>query len=439
MERKIIFCKILITIFLGYYIKVESQIISGPYLGQVTTEQAYLWVLLKKCGTAAEATLQENGQTIEQYSLPINQELFPVKKPAIIFTLKNLKPATKYSVSFSIDGKKQPQICSFSTPNSNHEDTVTMLLGSCMYIGKGFFSPLNAFTNRGTLRQIAKEPPTNFLWLGDNVYYLPGYYWKNYKRMYLRNVSMRRTRVVNNALRPHRQFAIWDDHDFGPNDGNGDFDKKDNSLKVFHQFWPNPKQPNQGSENYFTFSMGVIDFFCLDGRYYRTPQDGPSGEMFGKTQINWLVEELKKSNAQFKCIVSGTQVLNEITKHESFAHYTTEFNNLLELIRRNKISGVIFLSGDKHHSEAFKVEKENLYPLYEFTNSPLTSWLRPSFKGDVERNNPIRIPGSWYRKHNYGKFTCIPKNDTAELNYQVISKRGKVVWSIKLLSKDLTY
>jgi alkaline phosphatase D len=46
------------------------------------------------------------------------------------------------------------------------------------------------------------------------------------------------------------------------------------------------------------------------------------------------------------------------------------------MILKEGIEGVIFLDGDRHHSEITKLEREGTYPLYDFTISSFTAAYR---------------------------------------------------------------
>ncbi len=45
----------------------------------------------------------------------------------------------------------------------------------------------------------------------------------------------------------------------------------------------------------------------------------------------------------------------------------------MAFLRAEKIPGVMFLTGDRHHSEIIRVEGLLSYPLFDITSSPLTS------------------------------------------------------------------
>ena len=42
-----------------------------------------------------------------------------------------------------------------------------------------------------------------------------------------------------------QHYATWDDHDFGPNNCDGDYENAHLTTSAFRQFWPNPKSPNK--------------------------------------------------------------------------------------------------------------------------------------------------------------------------------------------------
>ena len=106
-----------------------------------------------------------------------------------------------------------------------------------------------------------------------------------------------------------------------------------------------------------------------DDRYYRAPKGDTSGDFLGETQMVWLKNKLLMSDATFKFICIGSQVLNDNNFGESYADYPRERNDLFDFIARNNIKGVIFLTGDKHYAEICKRDWHG-YPLYDFTSSP---------------------------------------------------------------------
>ncbi len=101
---------------------------------------------------------------------------------------------------------------------------------------------------------------------------------------------------------------------------------------------------------------------------------------------------LIQSHATFKIIVVGSQVLNPLSTDEGLFKYSYEFHRLMEFLNRTKIKGVLFLTGDRHHSEIVKTERPGNYDLYDITISPFTSGVS-KVKGD-EINNPSRVPAA---------------------------------------------
>ena len=69
------------------------------------------------------------------------------------------------------------------------------------------------------------------------------------------------------------QYAIWDDHDFGPNDGDKSFVLKETSRKVFMNCWANPSYGEEGKGIYTRITYNDCDFFLMDDRYFRSNDD----------------------------------------------------------------------------------------------------------------------------------------------------------------------
>lgn len=89
--------------------------------------------------------------------------------------------------------------------------------------------------------------------------------------------------------------------------------------------------------------------------------------------MEWLKNSLLYSSATFKIITVGSQVLNPVSPYDKWRDFPAEYQELMDFLKEYKVNGVLFLTGDRHHSEIIKVDRPGTYPLYDITVSPLTS------------------------------------------------------------------
>lgn len=137
----------------------------------------------------------------------------------------------------------------------------------------------------------------------------------------------------------------------------------------------------------------------MDDRFFRTsPNDPVRPEILGQAQLNWLIHELKQSEASFKMIAMGGQVLNSGAVFENYAVFAEERTELLTRLAEEEITGIVFLTGDRHHTEPSRYEAENGVVFYYLTTSPFTSKF---YDGE---NNKYRVDGVLVVEHNYAQL-----------------------------------
>jgi len=184
-----------------------------------------------------------------------------------------------------------------------------------------------------------------------------------------------------------------------------------------------------------TFGWGDCQFFMLDDRWFRAPNvDKDSTKAFlGDAQINWLIDALTFSKANFKIISSGGQVINDARVFENYAAYPVERRKLIERITAAKISGVMFLSGDRHHAELSKLERPGTYPLYDLTTSPLTAGVHNPGK----EPNTLRVDGTLFNGHNFALIKLSGTTKDRVLKINLLDNSGKPVWEKEIKANDL--
>ncbi len=195
-------------------------------------------------------------------------------------------------------------------------------------------------------------------------------------------------------------LATWDDHDFGWNDSGRHYPFKAESKTKFMEFFEEPEESerhqHKGIYNSYWLEHGGkrIQILLLDNRTFRDDLKPNTGEfaednryfydldyapytdsdstLLGEAQWSWLEEQLRQP-ADVRIIGSSTQFGIEYNGYEAWANFPHEQKRFLDLIRKTKANGVLFLSGDVHYAEISKLEVPNLYPIYDITSSGLSS------------------------------------------------------------------
>jgi alkaline phosphatase D len=186
-------------------------------------------------------------------------------------------------------------------------------------------------------------------------------------------------------------YAIWDDHDFGVNDGDSTYAYKNESLINFNVFFPvlKSKQLESGPGLSHVLRVAGQEFYFLDNRYFRSPSK--KGAHFGDEQLKWFFENVSKSDEPM-WIISGDQFFGAYHPYESLeGSHPKEFKTFMEQLKKVK-RNFIFASGDRHLVEIMQIPKAEVgLDTYELTSSGIHSKV---FEGSLERNpNPRRIDG----------------------------------------------
>lgn len=323
----------------------------------------------------------------------------------------------------------------FKTPElwrwRNPAPDFSIAFGSCNYLNQTAYDrPGKPYgdTQTNIFNQIASKNPNLFLWLGDNIY-LREPDWGTETGIYNRYLQFAKDTGVLKLFKKCPNYAIWDDHDFGPNDGNGSFPNKSITLKAFNEFWSNPITINPAQGNYYWFEYEDAQFFMLDNRYNRVVNnlDSTKETILGTAQLEWLKGALAFApKNDFKIICVGGQFLNTAAMFENYANWAKERTEIINWIDKNKIKNVIFLTGDRHFSELSMLKTPNGISIYDFTASPLTSSNHSPAKTEVNAN---RVDGTLFDKErNFGmlQFKTIDKKRNFE--FILYNKFGIEIW-----------
>lgn len=353
---------------------------SGPMVGYSDFREVLLWVQTTR-PASVKFTYWEQGQPTQRRSTDEVRteavQAFVAKTPAT-----GLAPGKRYEYELYVDGKKvaRPYPLHFQTQAlwqwRTDPPAFRFVVGSCAYVNEPEFDrPGTPYGDKYRIfTTIAAQKPDFMLWTGDNTY-TREVDWNTRSGVLHRYTHTRSLAELQPLLGMIHHYATWDDHDYGPNDADRSYWLKRTTLETFKTFWGNPNYIFENEGVTGTFQWADCQFFLMDDRWWRTPNDLKQGqrEYLGKKQLDWLIDALAGSKAPFKFVVVGGQVANPSAIFENYANYAEERAELFRRITEANVPGVMFLSGDRHHSVLWKQDRFGNYPLYDVTISPLTS------------------------------------------------------------------
>ena len=433
---------LIISIFSFIYSSIDD-INAGPMVGYSEKSEVALWIQTKSKAKVKFVYWDINNANIKLETDEVLTNKSTGYTATIIADL--VKPGVRYNYQpivneniVNFDYKLEFQSQEHWEYRKSAPD-FTFSFGSCSYTneiekdrpGKSYGGDYFIYSN------ILDKNPDFMLWLGDNVYFREPD--ASRTGVYHRYTHDRGLKELQPLLGSVHHYAIWDDHDYGPNNSDRSFIHKDITYKAFQDFWANPSYGIENKGGITTqFRWSDVDFFLMDNRYFRTPQNRKHiyKEILGKEQVEWLIDALVNSKAPFKIIAIGGQFLNSESTYENHINWIDEHKDILNLIEKEKIEGVIFLSGDRHFSEVSKMDRFNSYPLHDFTVSPLTSGYCDICENE---KNKYRIPGSGVFERNFGTITISGLNNNRTLNYTIFNNKGEALWNYILHEDDLKY
>ena len=161
--------------------------------------------------------------------------------------LDSLDPGKKYYYSVSIDGNEVNfnYELKFQTQSLWQYRTdppeFSFSLGSCLYDNEPEVDrPGKAYGGEYKILESIYQKNTDFmLWLGDNTY-LREVDWNTRSGIYHRYSHSRAVKEMQALLANTHHYAIWDDHDYGPNNSDKSYWNKTITEEAFNDFWINP-------------------------------------------------------------------------------------------------------------------------------------------------------------------------------------------------------
>jgi alkaline phosphatase D len=272
---------------------------------------------------------------------------------------------------------------------------------------------------------IAAQNPQAFLMIGDNVYGDTGTtgaadiptLTASYRKLSSRQEYYRfRSKVP--------MLTVWDDHDFGANDGGGTFAFKEYAERIFEEYWDSSEEVRSRPGVYESHLFGPkgkrVQFIMLDARFFRSdlirqnyqdppPKLGwtmanmdPSATILGQVQWDWLADELSKP-ADLRFIISSTQVITDAQNYEGWFNFPLERKKLYKLLSELRVDNAVLLTGDRHSGAMYSAQIAGLRrPLYEFTSTSLNLSFGTG-DNSAREPDPSRLGGFW-ADENFGQI-----------------------------------
>jgi len=314
------------------------------------------------------------------------------------------------------------------------------------------------------LERITEEKPEMFFWTGDAAYQEK----KGYNNFKLALNQTKYNPAYQKLIANIPVDGIWDDHDLGPNDADRNVARIQDRRKDFLEFLgvpaTDPRLHPDMKALYFTKEFGPqgkkVKFFFLDTRterktYYkydrskcfeamlcvmyenelrakkyrndRLVYENAESEMLGEEQHEWFEKELKNSDADVHIVVSGIQILATDMKMENWMHWHADRRRLFRTLKEVNPKGLIFLSGDVHHAEYFKLGGTYM----EMTSSGIN-------RGNLSENpewylKPIAeqfcgVKGQNYCLNNYGMLEFDWKTREVKVSARGEDGKEKLSW-----------
>lgn len=370
----------------------QQVFLHGVASGDPLSDRVIIW---------SRVTPHDSSEMIEvQWEISSDREFESILKygkyttsPDRDYTVKidvdRLNPGTTYYYRFK--ALEQTSMVGRTKTASLYADSLSFAVVSCSHYERGFFNAYGRIAEREDLDAV--------LHLGDYIYEYGagspentvGRFHEPDKEIitlqdYRTRYAQYRTDEDLIAVHANHPFiTTWDDHEVANNsyktgaqnhqEDEGSYEvRKAVARQVYYEWLP----IREGDKLYREFSFGKLaEILMLDERLEgRSEQlssiedpmyQSPERSMLGKTQLEWLKDNLSTSEATWKII--GNQVIftdlslelvfpNRPRNMDSWDGYPAEKREIARSIIENDVENVIWVTGDTHSSWVFETVVE---------------------------------------------------------------------------------
>ena len=400
----------------------------GPMLGAISDHGVKVWVRTGQDMTAAVTYRLTSGGAERRVELG---DLTGLTDWTAVAVIDGLTADSEYEYRVLFDDAEVHRGAFKTLPTAGTASKITFAYGADLHV---VFRPFRIFEH------VAKWQPDFMILGGDNIYVdTPEPVVVNTREGYLQRY---RETFSDRKFRPFAQrvplFMMWDDHELS-NDWYQGKNTRYGSARAAYELYQHSHNPDPliPGEIFYTFEAGGADFFVLDTRSHRTPndaRDGASKTMLGFHQRDALIGWLEASEAPFKFIVSSVPFndwattrddawngVNGECKRPASGSFRDERQKIFEAITSAGVEGVFLLSGDQHWAGVFKLDIGGEYPLYEFMPTPLAINNRTA---PTCVNDSPQIIFKEDERRYFGLFQVDTTVEPASLNFKLINHLG---------------
>jgi alkaline phosphatase D len=268
-------------------------------------------------------------------------------------------------------------------------------------------------TRDGMWDSLASTDPALVLMIGDNVYGARGNSTIGPEALWDRYVEVRQLKVKfyhQRKLIP--TVGIWDDHDYGDNNGDHRYRWKNEALAIFNALYaqdpiPGVFERGPGVSSWFR-ALGVR-FQLMDGRFFKgTPGRSGQKSQWGASQESFLADSLKDAKEPV-FLVNGTLFFNTMFLTENYEkEFSSNFRTMIEGLR-DFGKPLFFVSGDVHWSEITRVPEKYLgYETCEIVSSGMHTFRTAIGEAVMPLPNSRRLRGAYRNLFTLVKPTVAP-------------------------------
>ncbi len=307
------------------------------WAGAVTSNEAEVRASVRDSGSVRLAASTSVDLSQPRWVEPIDES-----GRVVGFRMDDLAADTEYHYAVEVDGMLDDVRAGTFRTFPVGASSFSVAIGSCARVG----------SNGAIFDTIRELDPLLYLVTGDIHYGDNGV---NDLERYREVMDLTLRQPAQSALYRSTPIAyVWDDHDYGANDADGNSPSRQAAMETYREYVPSYELGGADSAVYQAFTIGRVRFVLTDARSARNldrNEERSTASMLGTEQKEWFKEEIVDAAASNELVVWVNPVPWVAEEEDGADHwggFADERRALADVIADNDIDNLLMISGDAH-------------------------------------------------------------------------------------------